>query len=92
MSFWEVIILLVIAGMAGAVGQALSGFSAGGCFLSIVVGFIGALIGSWLAEQLGLPDFFVITIDEIEFPVLWSIIGATLFTAVVGLLAPRRID
>jgi uncharacterized membrane protein YeaQ/YmgE (transglycosylase-associated protein family) len=92
MSFWEVVILLVIAGVAGALGQALSGFSVGGCFLSIVVGFIGALIGSWLARELGLPDFFVLRIDEIEFPVLWSIIGAALFTAVVGLLAPRRID
>jgi len=92
MSFWEVVLLLVIASLAGGLGQAISGFSAGGCILSIVIGFIGALIGNWLARELGLPDFFVIKIDEIEFPVLWSIIGAALFTAVVGLLAPRRID
>lgn len=92
MSFWEVVLLLIIAGVAGGLGQAISGFSAGGCIVSIVVGFIGALIGNWLAQELRLPDFFVITIDKIEFPVLWSIIGATLFTAIVGILAPKRID
>ena len=39
MSFMEIIILLIIAGISGAIGQALTGFSSGGCFLSIAVGF-----------------------------------------------------
>ncbi len=92
MSFWEVILLLVVAAVAGGLGQAITGFSAGGCLLSIVIGFIGALIGTWLAKELGLPDFFVIKIKDIEFPVIWAIIGAALFTAVIGFLAPRKID
>ena len=55
MTLTGLIILLLIAGIVGAIGQALSGNSVGGLFASILVGFIGAYIGVWLAGQLGLP-------------------------------------
>lgn len=90
MSFLELLILLVIAGICGSVAQALVGFSRGGCFLSIAVGFIGALIGSWLAGKFGFPDFFVLEIGGTAFPVVWSIIGAVIFVGILSLLTPRR--
>lgn len=92
MSFWQVVLLLVVAAVAGGLGQAITGFTAGGCLLSIVIGFIGALIGTWLAKELGLPDFFVVKVENIEFPVIWAIIGAALFTAIIGFFAPRKND
>ena len=90
MSFLEIIILLIIAGISGAIGQALTGFSSGGCFLSIAVGFIGALIGTWIAHKMDLPEIFVINVGDVTFPVVWSILGAVVFTAILGLLSPRR--
>ncbi len=42
------IILLIIAAIAGSLGQALAGYSLGGCLVSSVVGFIGAFVGLWL--------------------------------------------
>lgn len=90
MSFWEIVLLLIIAGICGSIGQALVGFSGGGCIISIVVGFIGALIGSWIAGKLALPDFFVVDIGGTDFPVVWSIIGAALFVGILNLLSPRR--
>ena len=90
MSFLEIIILLIIAGIAGAIGQALTGFSRGGCFLSIVVGFIGALIGTWIAHKMNLPEIFIINVGDIAFPVVWAILGAVVFTAILGLLSPGR--
>jgi len=48
------LILLVIAWVCGAVGKALAGGARGGLITSIVVGFIGALVGPWIAGQLGL--------------------------------------
>ena len=60
MTILDVIVLLIIAGVCGALGQAISGFSRGGCLVSIAIGFIGALLGMWLARLLGLPELFAI--------------------------------
>jgi uncharacterized membrane protein YeaQ/YmgE (transglycosylase-associated protein family) len=84
------LILLIIAGVAGALGQALAGYSLGGCLLSIVIGYIGALLGVWLAGALGLPEFFVINVQGADFPVVWSIIGSALLALLFGLLTRRR--
>ncbi len=84
------IILLIIAAMAGSLGQALAGYSLGGCLVSIVVGFIGAFVGLWLARQLGLPEFFAISIQGETFPIVWAIIGSAIFSAIIGLLTRRR--
>lgn len=85
MTLTGLIILLLIAGIVGAIGQALSGNSVGGLFASILVGFIGAYIGVWLAGQLGLPELFSITIDGEAFPVVWGIVGAAILSMLLGL-------
>ena len=90
MSLLSLVILLVIAVIAGSLGQALSGYSVGGCLISIVVGFIGAFLGLWLARLLGLPEPFPITVQGETFPLIWSIIGSALFCAALGLLSRRR--
>jgi uncharacterized membrane protein YeaQ/YmgE (transglycosylase-associated protein family) len=90
MSLLSFLFLLLIAAVAGSLGQALAGYSMGGCLISAVVGFIGAYLGSWLAGQLGLPEPLSIMIDGKAFPVLWAIIGSALFAAAIGLLTRRR--
>jgi len=90
MSLFGLIILIIIAAICGSVGQAIAGFSRGGCLIAAVVGFIGALLGMWLAQQLGLPEILPITIDGETFPIVWSIIGSALFSAILGLLSGRR--
>ncbi len=90
MTLLELIILLAIAAVAGMLGQALAGYSLGGCLISAVVGFIGAFLGMWLARQFGLPEPLPISVGGETFPVLWSIIGSALFAAVLGLISRRR--
>jgi uncharacterized membrane protein YeaQ/YmgE (transglycosylase-associated protein family) len=90
MSVFDIIVLLIIAGLCGALGQAISGFSRGGCLVSIALGFIGALLGMWLAKLLGLPEILPIHIGTVSFPIIWSIIGSALFVAVITLLTRRR--
>lgn len=90
MTLLELIILLFIAGLTGSIARTLVGFDRGGCLISIVVGFIGAFIGTWLARELNLPDILSFEIRDIEYPIIWSIIGAVLFTGVLALLTPRR--
>jgi uncharacterized membrane protein YeaQ/YmgE (transglycosylase-associated protein family) len=80
------LVLLLIAAICGAVGQSLAGYDLGGCLVSIVVGFIGAYIGLWIAGKFGLPEFFTISIDGKPFPVIWAVIGSALFTLIVALI------
>lgn len=80
------LILLLIAAICGGIGQALAGYDLGGCLVSIVVGFIGAYIGLWMAGKMGLPNFFTINVEGKPFPIIWAIIGSAVFTFIVALL------
>ena len=86
MGLIDFLILLLVAGICGALGQAISGYSRGGCLVSIALGFIGAILGMWLARMLKLPEVLQVG----GFPVVWSIIGAALFVAVLGFLSRQR--
>ncbi|MEX0721053.1 MAG: hypothetical protein WD059_10325 [Balneolaceae bacterium] len=90
MSLFGFLILLLIAAICGAIGQSLSGYSFGGCLISAGVGFIGAVIGLWIANNLGLPELWTVEIDGNPFPIIWSIIGAALFTAILGAVLRGR--
>ena len=88
--FWDFVLLLVVAGVCGAVGQAITGVSRGGCVVSIALGFIGALVGTWLARLIGLPELLTISIRGTRFPIVWSIIGSAVFVAVISLITRSR--
>ena len=88
--FWDFVLLLLIAGVCGALGQAISGASRGGCVVSIALGFIGALVGMWLARMIGLPELLTINIRGTRFPIVWSIIGSAIFVAVISFIARSR--
>jgi uncharacterized membrane protein YeaQ/YmgE (transglycosylase-associated protein family) len=82
----QFLVLLLVAGICGALAQAMTGFSRGGCLASIALGFVGALLGTWLARALSLPELLTIEIGGQPFPIVWSVIGAALFAAVLSLL------
>jgi uncharacterized membrane protein YeaQ/YmgE (transglycosylase-associated protein family) len=86
MTLTEFIILLVIAAICGSVGQSLAGYDLGGCLVSIIVGFIGAYIGLWIAHKFGLPELFAIKVGGKMFPVVWAVLGSAVFTLLIGLL------
>jgi len=95
MTLTELLILLLIAAVCGAVGQSLAGFDLGGCLVSIVVGFIGAYIGMWISRKLGWPEMLAIKVGDKTFPIIWAVIGSAVFTLIVGLIrravsGPRR--
>jgi len=86
------ILLIVIAAICGAIGRALAGGVRGGLIVSTAIGFIGALLGPWIARKFHLSEPFIVRIDGQSFPILWSIIGGALFVALLHLLSgPRRI-
>jgi uncharacterized membrane protein YeaQ/YmgE (transglycosylase-associated protein family) len=89
MSVLALLLLLLIAGICGAAGKAIAGYFPGGFLASIGVGFVGALVGTWLARLIGLPELFAISIGGTAFPIVWSILGSAVFVALIGLISGR---
>ena len=87
MTLFEFLVLLLLAGIVGGIGQSIVGYSHGGCLTSIAVGFVGALLGAWMAREAGLPEILTVYIGGVVFPIVWAVIGATLFVALVSMLA-----
>jgi uncharacterized membrane protein YeaQ/YmgE (transglycosylase-associated protein family) len=90
MTLFDLLLLLLIAGICGSLGQAIAGYSRGGCLVSIALGFIGALLGMWIARMMGLPELIPVVIGGTRYPIVWSIIGSALFVAVITLLTRNR--
>jgi uncharacterized membrane protein YeaQ/YmgE (transglycosylase-associated protein family) len=90
MTLIDLLLLLLIAGICGSIGQAIGGFTRGGCVVSIALGFVGALIGMWIARQAGMPELLPVRVGGQTFPVVWAIIGSALFVAVIGLISRSR--
>ena len=91
MTILSFLVLLLVAGICGAIGQAIVGYTHAGCLGSVALGFVGALLGAWLARVLGLPELLRVDIGGQAFPIVWSIIGAALFVALIALITrPRR--
>lgn len=89
MSLLDLLLLLIVAGVCGSVAQALVGSSHRGWLRSIALGFVGALLGWWLAGALGVRELLALRIGAGSFPIVWSISGASLFVATLHLLRPR---
>jgi uncharacterized membrane protein YeaQ/YmgE (transglycosylase-associated protein family) len=89
MTLFGLLLLLLVAGICGSIGQALAGYSHTGCLGSVALGFIGALLGTWLARAMHLPMGIEWRVGGESFPVLWSIAGSALFVAVLSLFSRR---
>lgn len=90
MSVPALLFFIAIAAICGYLGKAIAGEVRGGLIVSIVLGFIGALLGPWVAQALKLPEPFMVSVGGKPFPILWSIIGAALFVALIHLFSRRR--
>jgi uncharacterized membrane protein YeaQ/YmgE (transglycosylase-associated protein family) len=90
MTLVEFVVYLVIAGICGAIARALVGGSGGGFVISILVGFLGAFVGSWLAAQLHLPVILAVTVEGHHFPIVWSILGGMVLVGVAHMLMGQR--
>lgn len=87
MSIIGFLFLLLIASIAGSLGARIAGRKGMGCLTSIVLGFIGALIGTFIADKLDLPLFPWIQLGEHPFPIVWAVLGAAIFVAFLNLLS-----
>ena len=90
MTLLSFLFLLFVASIAGAIGAKIAGRKNMGCLASIALGFIGALIGSFIADKLDLPLYPLIRFGPHPFPLIWAVIGAALFVALLNLLSSSK--
>jgi uncharacterized membrane protein YeaQ/YmgE (transglycosylase-associated protein family) len=78
----EVVILLLIAGGCGFLASQLMGAKRLNIVLLIILGFVGAFVGRWVAAFFGLPLLLTLHIAGKSFPIIWAFLGSL---AVVGI-------
>ncbi len=86
----DFLVLAVVAAIAGAIGEALAGYSLGGCFVSLILGYLGALLGFWIQRQFNLPSILNIQVGGQVFPFVWAIVGSLILTLILGGFKRRR--
>jgi uncharacterized membrane protein YeaQ/YmgE (transglycosylase-associated protein family) len=81
---------LVIAVAIASIGQFVSGYSRGGCPVSFVVAFFGAMVGPAAATELGFGEPFYLKLGEVQFPLVTSAASALILVLIVNLATRRR--
>jgi uncharacterized membrane protein YeaQ/YmgE (transglycosylase-associated protein family) len=85
-SILELLLFLGLALFFGGLAQALAGYSAGGCLLAVVFGFLGAWLGAWVARELALPTIYAFEWNGQFLPLVWPAVGALLFGFILNLV------
>ena len=81
---------VVIAAVCGLAGQFLTGYSRGGCPVSFVTAFLGALAGPWVATKMDWPEPFFVPLGEVQIPLVSSAAGALILVLLVNLATKKR--
>jgi uncharacterized membrane protein YeaQ/YmgE (transglycosylase-associated protein family) len=82
----QLAILLVIAGICAAIAQWIVGFSPGGFSVSVILGVVGAYIGTSLASLLPIPPILPIHVGTVSFDLLWAVCGSLLLLLLLYLV------
>jgi uncharacterized membrane protein YeaQ/YmgE (transglycosylase-associated protein family) len=85
----DFIFLLIVAAILGGIGARLAGQDNNGCFMSIILGLIGAMLGRAASENFGIGDIWTISLGGTSVPVLSTIVGSALFVALLNLLSGK---
>lgn len=86
----ELILLLLVAGFVGTLGQILVGFSKGGFLVSLAMGFIGAILGSWLSTTYNLPVIYNLESAGKSIPIVWAVLGSLILSIFLSIILPKR--
>jgi uncharacterized membrane protein YeaQ/YmgE (transglycosylase-associated protein family) len=85
MSLVELLLLILIGAICGVIAEMIVGFSPGGFLASVAIGFLGTLIGTWLAPRVGLPAVLAVRVGGYTIEILWAIIGAIILLLILSL-------
>ncbi|HEU4327647.1 MAG TPA: GlsB/YeaQ/YmgE family stress response membrane protein [Roseiflexaceae bacterium] len=91
MDLLQLLILLVIAGICGALAELILGrrLGSGSLIITVILGVIGAYFGSWLSFSLGLPGY-AIEVGTMRMDLAWSLAGTLLVLALLSVVREGR--
>ena len=89
MTATDFILTLVIAGLCGWVASMLMGARRMNIFLLILLGFVGAWLGRWIATLVPGISLPSITIGGQSFPIVWTVIGSIVVVGLVSFIRQR---
>lgn len=81
---------VVVAAVCASIGQFISGYSRGGCPVSFVTAFLGALAGPWAAAELDYAEPLYLPLGDVDFPLVTSAAGALILVVLVNLITRKR--
>lgn len=84
MTLIELLLLIVVGAIVGVIAEVIVGHGPGGLFGSVVIGFLGAVLGDWLAIQFGLPVALPVRVGVYTIEVLWAVVGAIILLLTLG--------
>ncbi len=91
MDLLQLLILLVIAGICGALAELILGrrLGSGSLIITVILGVIGAYFGSWLSSSLRLPGYAV-EVGTMRMDLVWSLAGTLLVLALLSIVREGR--
>ncbi len=80
MNVSDLLIMVVIAALLGMVVARILGLQRAGLLLTTFFGFLGVLLGRFLAYRLGLPEPVELKVrwSTTVFPLFWSVAGGVI--------------
>ncbi len=84
-------VLLLIAGILGAVVTSLGWRGSGGLVLAVLLALVGATVGSWLAREFQMSELIHLRVDGQPFPLVSSAVGAATAVTLLRLASGPRL-
>jgi uncharacterized membrane protein YeaQ/YmgE (transglycosylase-associated protein family) len=85
MNLIDLLLIVFVAIVCGAIAQLTSRYSRGGLIVNLLFGFLGAFAGVVASRWLNAPEIYDLKMQTGAFPVMYAIIGSVFFLAAIGL-------
>lgn len=87
MPFTELLVYLLIGAVCAKIGHFIFRYSQAVFILSIIIGFLGAMLGVWISTKFDLAELYTISIAGNPFPLSWSIFSSAICITVLGIMS-----
>lgn len=87
----DFLLTALVAVVCGTMTQLTSGYSRGSWIVNLGIGFMGSLAGVLVARSFPVPDVYILKVRDVDFPIIWALIGTVFFLAAIGFfIKPSR--
>ncbi|MCH7472743.1 GlsB/YeaQ/YmgE family stress response membrane protein [bacterium] len=86
MGLLDFIMYLLIAGVCGFAASTLMGARRMNVVMLVLLGFVGALVGTFIAKYFEFPLFWQLQIGDRSFAVVWAFLGSLLVVGIVSFI------